>query len=446
MAITDYLTLSQLAGVIRLAVTQHTGDYWVVAEIAQLSVNRKSGHCYLELMEKEEDRTLARMKGVIWAGDFKSLAAEFREKTGRDLEAGMKILMLARPSFHEVYGLSLNVRDIDPAYTLGEAALRRKETIERLRKEGVIDLNRGLPLPPVLQRIAVVSSGTAAGYGDFLSRLTGSAYGYGFSLTLFEAYMQGTRAERSILSALERCRRKADKYDALALIRGGGSQADLQCFDSYPLARAIATFPLPVLTGIGHERDETVADRAAHRRLITPTAAAEFILTRTRGFEEAVEGLSSRLVKYAERLIGDERNSLQTRGALLSSALRNFLASEKHGLSALARRFEHSVIRELADRGSSMERLAVSLTIRLQAYLSGQLKALRNLDARARLLDPRNVLRRGYSITTLGGRPVTDASALKRGDIIDTRLYSGTVTSSVENIREGGEDGSQKKT
>jgi exodeoxyribonuclease VII large subunit len=346
--------------------------------------------------------------------------------------------MLARPTFHEVYGLSLTVSAIDPSYTLGEMAMKRRETLERLTKEGVIDQNRRLALPPVLQRIAVISSSTAAGYGDFRSRLITSPYS--FSVMLFEAYMQGERAERSILSALESLKKDAANFDALVVIRGGGAQADLQCFDGYALAREIALFPLPVLSGIGHERDETVVDRVAHMRLITPTATAEFVISKARDFEARVDALSSGLARFAERLLRDERRSLEAHGRLLGSAVRNYMASRGHELSAIARRFEHSAVRDLTGRAGAVEELAMLIRLHGLTYLKRRGVELEGLEARARLLDPVNVLKRGYSITTLGGRAVADASALRKGDIINTRLYRGEVTSIVEKAVEERED------
>jgi exodeoxyribonuclease VII large subunit len=439
----EYLTLRQLAGVIKLAVTRQTGEHWVVAEVAQVNVNLKSGHCYLELIEKEDGQTLARMKGTVWSSAFGRLSARFRVETGKELEAGMKILMLARPVFHELYGLSLNIRDIDPAYTLGEMALKRRQTIERLIKEGIIERNRELPLAPVLQRIAVISSSTAAGYGDFISRITGS--GYGFSITLCEAYLQGELAERSILAALKHFKRNAGLYDVVVIIRGGGSQADLQCFDSYGLAREAALCPLPVLTGIGHERDETVTDRVAHMRLMTPTAVADFILSRSREFEEAVEGLASRLTRRLEGLISAGRSVLQTLDTLLLAALRGRLTAHGYDLSRLARDFQHSVAQALLGRRGRVERLGVSLLLQTRAYLSGKAEAIRDINTRVRLLDPRGVLKRGYSITLYRGRPVTEASALREGDIIDTRLYKGTVRSSVRKTKGDSNDGKQEE-
>lgn len=432
----NYISLKELTGIIKSAVSGHTGEYWVVAEIASLNVNRKSGHCYLELVEKEDDRTVAQMKGAIWARDFISLSADFKHNTGRDLSAGMKVLMLGRAAFHDVYGLSLNIYDIDPRYTLGEMALKRKQTIERLVKEGIIDLNKHVPFPLVPQRIAVISSETAAGFGDFVNRIRSNPYGYGFSLTLHDAYMQGERAERSIVSAMESCKKKIKQYDLLVVIRGGGSQAELHCFDGYRIAKEAAGMPIPVLTGIGHERDETVLDRVAHRRLITPTAVAEFIISRVRGFEESVDGMTASLLKHVEGLLVSEENSLAMQRTLLHSTASGHLSAQTHRFSSSVKDFDHASIRSLTNIQNRLDRATTSFLFQTERYVSAKMEAIDKFDTKVSLLDPASVLMRGYSITSHDGKAIKDATALGPGDIIDTRLYKGSIRSAVKETKE----------
>src|SRR5208283_3896422 len=232
---------------------------WVTAEIAELKCNQR-GHCYLELVEKDEDKTIAQTKATIWAYEYRKLSHKFQAATNESIRPGMKIMFLAVVNFHEVYGLSLNIRDIDPTYTLGEMARKRKEVIERLRKEGLLELNKGLHLPLVPQRIAVISSPTAAGYGDFFNQLDTNPYGYKFVHVLFPAMVQGHEAEGSIVAALLKIKKYRHLFDVAVIIRGGGSAVDLSCFDNYALASQIAGCPIPVITGIGHEKDDTVAD------------------------------------------------------------------------------------------------------------------------------------------------------------------------------------------
>lgn len=432
----DYISLKELTGIIKDAVSDNTDEYWVTAEISSLNVNRKSGHCYMELIEKEDDSTVARMRATIWARDFRTLSADFKLNTGSELATGMKVLMLSRVSFHDVYGLSLNVFDIDPRYTLGEMALKRKQTIERLEKEGIIDLNKSLPFPLVPQRIAVISSETAAGYGDFVNRIMNNPHGYSFNLTLHEAYMQGERAERSILKALTSCRKKMGQYDVLVIIRGGGSQAELHCFDSYTLAKETANLTIPVLTGIGHERDETVLDRVAHRRLITPTAVAEYIIYKVRLFDEMVDTLSNRLLKRTEGLLTSEENSLAMLTAFLHSMSERHLSSQRHRLSSLTKDFDHSSIRFLSSVKTSIDMAVTFLLHRTEKYLSSKMEFINRFDTKLGLLDPAEVLKRGYSITSMRGKALRDTSNLVPGDIIETRLWKGLIKSRVDETEE----------
>jgi exodeoxyribonuclease VII large subunit len=391
------------------------GTYWIIAEIAEAKCNQR-GHCYLDLVEKEDDRTIAQIKATIWAYEYKKLARKFQTATGETLKAGMKILLLASVTFHEVYGLSLNVRDIDPAYTMGEMARRKREVIERLKKEEIIDLNKGLALPLVPQRVAVVSSPTAAGYGDFFNQLDTNPYGYGFIHILFPALMQGQDAERSIISALGEIREKTHLFDVVVVIRGGGSAVDLSCFDGYPLASHVAKFPLPVITGIGHEKDDTVVDLVAHTRMKTPTAVAEFLISGVRSFDERIMDLRYRIVTFSERLLKDERNRVH----------------------ALGQRLRFLPVRLAATVESRLLILERGLAASVSLLLKNEEARLHRIEQAVRLLDPENILRRGYSITRRRGRIIRDASSVRKGDLVETTLYNGSITSIVAQKKETG--------
>jgi exodeoxyribonuclease VII large subunit len=453
----EFITLRQLAGVLKLAIAQGTTECWVVAEAASVNLNRASGHCYLELIEKDGDATLAQMKATIWSRVYRGLDARFRAGAGRPIEKGMKLLLLVRPVFHEVYGLSLSVTDIDPRYTLGEMALRRRETIDRLRKEGLLDRNRRLPLPPVVLRLAVVTSRTAAGLGDFRDRLRASPYA--FTLDLHEAVMQGEKAEASIMEALGRVARKAARYDAVVVVRGGGAQADLQCFDSYALCRAAALMPLPVLTGVGHERDESVMDMVAHRRLITPTACAEFLVGRARDFEGAMEALGARIATLVHKRMSSEREALALArrglragshrmiegegarmgrlGSEFGHLVRRALVRASQTVADRARGIERHVLASLGRRGQAVERVRGVLPYGVRAALAAGGRRLERAETRVTLLDPVAVMRRGYSITLHAGRALRDASGLRVGEHIETRLMRGSITSSIEGTTPG---------
>ncbi|MGC9341230.1 MAG: exodeoxyribonuclease VII large subunit, partial [Bacteroidales bacterium] len=274
------ISLSKLSNRIRKKISESFPDqFWVIAEISELHVN-SSGHAYLELIEKNPDnnKILARMRATIWAYTWRMIRPYFEGSTGYQLTAGIKVLVFVSLEFHSLYSISLNIKDIDPSYTLGDLARKKAEIIDRLKKEGVMEMNKQLGFPLVAQRIAVISSSTAAGFEDFLNTLSSNSYNFHFQVSLFQAIMQGDSAEDSIISALEQIYEVEENFDVVVLIRGGGAQIDLDCFNNYDLAYHITQFPLPVLTGIGHERDETVADMVAHTRLKTPTAVAELLI------------------------------------------------------------------------------------------------------------------------------------------------------------------------
>ena len=386
-------------------------SYWVVAEIGDLRENQR-GHCYMELVEKEDEEVKAKMRANIWAYNYRNLAPWFTSMTGQKLQSGMKILVNAQVQYHPVFGLSLNVRDIDPTFTLGERARKRQEIIDKLQKEGLFDENRSLSLPTVPQRVAVISSPTAAGFGDFQDQLSNNAYGYGFKTRLFKAIMQGEEATGSIIQAMEQVAAKAENYDVLVIIRGGGSQVDLDCFDTYDLAAAISSFPLPVLTGIGHERDETIADLVAHTQLKTPTAVSEFLISGMIAFEQ-------RLLEYLKRL-----NLVTTE--TLSMEGRRFLMHQNRLKTAIKSVFMHKNY----EVTSKME----GLKLKLNAYFNNQAMKLESMEKNITLLDPGNTFKRGYTLTTINNRIISNFEDLSKGDKIKTYSAEHVVDSKVEKI------------
>ena len=451
----NVLTLGELAYLIKSTIQSSLNDeYWVAAEIAQINYNYNSGHCYLDLAEKQNDATTAKMRAAIWASNFRQINNNFRTMTGQELQSGMKILMLARVTFHEVHGLSLNIRDIDPRYTLGEMALKRRQIIERLTKEGIIEKNRQLGLPPVLQKIAVISSMSAAGYGDFQSRLNNNPYGYRFYHRLFQAHMQGEKAEESILGALKKCIALRAHFEVIVIIRGGGSIVDLHCFDSYPLAKLIALSPLPVFTGIGHERDETVIDRVANQRLITPTAVAEFLIYAAKKFEDSVDNLRQRLLIRTNTLLEREEHSVNNFAESLKRHAKHYFKTatntlknniyllQTNALAALKTPFVDLKAYEgrlknagnvlLKNSGRKLKDYRKVLGVHPWHMLSIQSQKIENYETKIDLLDPHNVLSRGYSITCLNGKILKGTGRVRKGDIINTRLHEGSITSIVE--------------
>jgi exodeoxyribonuclease VII large subunit len=416
------ITLFELNSLVREAISRELPDlYWVTAEIAELKLNQK-GHCYLDLVEKEDHKTVAQIRATIWAYEYRTLSRKFETAAKTPLKSGIKALLLVAVGFHEVYGLSLNIKDIDPAYTVGEMALRKREIIERLRREGLLDRNKDIPLPLVPQRIAVISSPTAAGYGDFTEHLERNPYNYKFQHTIFSAVMQGEDAEKSVLAAFDAIEKQKGSFDVVVLIRGGGSVADLGCFDNYAMAARIAHCGLPVITGIGHEKDDTVADMAAHTKMKTPTAVAEFLISGVRSFDERINSTGSSICLAAERLLNLSSNALEM----------------------ISRRFAHAASNAAAAPLVRIDTLKKNIGVQLKRLLEKKESRLATCEQALRHLDPVNVLRRGYSITRFKGRSVKDSSILPIGAIIMSEFYQGRVSSSVVGQEE--DDGKIKGT
>jgi exodeoxyribonuclease VII large subunit len=406
---------------------------WVVAEISEIRCNSK-GHCYLELVEREEEETIAQIKANIWAYTFRNLASKFEKTTGETLKQGMKVLLQVNVTFHEIYGLSLNVKDIDPTYSLGAMARKKREVIERLTKEGLINLNKQIPLPLVPQRIAVISSATAAGYGDFIDHIDDNPYGYKIFYKLYQSLMQGQEAEASIIAALKQIRGHIKLHDAVVIIRGGGSQIDLSCFDTYSLAVEVAKFPLPVITGIGHERDDTVVDMVVHTKLKTPTAVAEFLILGMSSFEERLSDAQSTLVIRAKELLREENHRLQYLMQQFRHIVRDRFNGEINRIETALHRLIHGTTQVIDGNNNKLKLDVNRLVGGLKIVFHEHKNKIKHFEQAIRLLDPINVLQRGYSITYLWEKAIKDSSELQAGDIIRTKVYKGSVNSKVEAI------------
>ncbi len=404
---------------------------WVVAEISEIRCNSK-GHCYLELVEREEEETIAQIRANIWAYTFRGIASKFEKATGESLKQGMKVLLQVNVTFHEVYGLSLNVRDIDPTYSLGEMVRKKREIIDRLTKEGLLQLNKQIPLPLVPQKIAVISSVTAAGYGDFINHLVDNPYGYKIFHTLYHSAMQGQEAESSIISALRKIRGHKDLFDAVVIVRGGGSQIDLSCFDTYGLAVEVAQFPLPVITGIGHERDDTVADLVAHTKLKTPTAVAEFLLSGMSSFEERLSNAQRTLAHLIDESMKEETHRFQYLVQHFRHIVRDRFSGEMSRIEIVLHKLIHETTQSINSHNSSLKLDMSRIVGGLNKLFQQKENRIKHCGQALRLLDPVNVLKRGYSITYFKEKAVKDIATLQEGDIIRTRVYKGMVKSKVE--------------
>ncbi len=408
------VTLTELQGLIRDRIYEALpGSFWVIAEIAEMKV-QTAGHCYLELTGSDTPggRVTARARATIWASKYRSLSIFFNASTGIPLRAGITILFKATVEYHELYGLSLNVSDIDPAYTAGDMALRREAIIRKLTAEGVISMNCGLPLNPYPRNIAIVSSSKAAGYQDFIDHLVNNPYGYVFKPVLFEAVMQGDTTTASVTEALEMISEETFKFDVVVIIRGGGSTTDLSWFDSYEIAYHVTQFPLPVLTGIGHEKDQSVTDMVAWKALKTPTAVAGFIVERTLECE-------NRIIGMAETLASAVTGALDAAGEQISS-LQNRTA-------ATARLIVRIKQEKLGYHTETLRRVAVSVIRKAK-------EATDRAEDSMHHLDPAGVLKRGFTLTSRNGIIIRSPEELETGDTIKTHFANGTASSKVENV------------
>ena len=407
------LSLYELNSIVRSFIEEGAEEnYWVQGELLE-GREGQGGHFYGELVEKSEltGAIVARARITIWARVYYMLSMRFHEETGQRLRPGIKVLLKVKVSFSELYGYSLNVLDIDGTYTLGDMAKRRQEILQRLEQDGIIDDNKTLSMPTMLKRIAVVSSPTAAGYGDFSRQLLENEWGLSFRVKLFPAIMQGQQVPESITSALLQIADEADKWDAVVIIRGGGATSDLIDYDSYYLAACIAQHPLPVITGIGHDRDQTVPDMVAHTSVKTPTAAAAFILEHQLAHLSLLQDLQQRIPQAAH----------------------SYLQQAQHRFALLCHRLPTSATFMLQKELQRMERLSAFIPRFAQTSLVRETHRLELLEHRLRASDPNLLLKRGYSITlSPDGEIITDVSMIRPGERIVTRLQGGEVTSEVK--------------
>lgn len=385
------------------------GDFWVEAELSEAREN--NGHCYMELIQKDErgNTPVARASAKCWRSAWQTVRPEFERVTGMQLRAGMKVLLCVYPQFHEAYGFSWIVSDIDPTFTLGDMARRRMEIIKTLKDEGVFDLNKQLPLPMFAQRIAVISSQTAAGYGDFCNQLAGNQYGFRFSIELFPATMQGEGVEKSVIGRLDEIYGREHDFDCVVIIRGGGASSDLSGFDSLALAENIANFPLPVITGIGHDRDETVADMVAHARVKTPTAAAALLIEHLCDVANRIQDCQQRIYNKVAMTMQTEKQRLSRLSQLIPTQFSLVSSRQQARIDLLLARLKTASERRIANESHRLDLFA----------------------QRALSLDPQLLLQRGYSLTVVNGKTIKDVADLKEGDMIETRLANGKVMSNV---------------
>lgn len=430
---TPQLSLYELNQLVRETIDVSMPDeYWVEAELAE--VREVRGHCYMELVQKDvsSHTPVARASAKCWRSRWMLVGPYFERMTGRRLCAGLKVLLRVHADFHEAYGFSWIVTDIDPRFTMGDLARRRQEIIRILRQEGVLELQRELSLPMFTQRIAVISSENAAGYGDFCNQLLHNDYGLHFTVQLFSAVMQGEQVERSVIAALDRINADADAFDAVVIIRGGGATSELSGFDTLELAENVANFPLPVITGIGHERDESVLDLVAHTSVKTPTAAATFLIDHLATVLQRIGEAQEAVTRIVGQRLAIERMRIDRFASVIPMQFSVVKTSREAHLDNLFATLIAAVRQHLAAAEHRLAALSAGLPPVAERLLTVEQHRIDLLAQRVEAVDPVQLLNRGYSITLHNGRSVRDARSLRSGDEIETRVAHGTIWSVVK--------------
>lgn len=450
----DHLSLSELNNLIREALEMNFVDgVWVVAEVASLRT-AGVGHAYMELVEKDGDNVKSKIRANCWSYTYRQIASDFFRTTGQTLQAGLKVLFYVEVTFHEVFGLSLNVKGLDSTYTLGDMARRKKEVVDRLTKERLIDKNKEFELPLVVQNIAIISSEGAAGYEDFMEQLTQNEFGVRFETDLYQASMQGDKTASEVTSALLDIQSSSKKYDVVVIIRGGGSNIDLNAFDSYEIAKAIALFTCPVLSGIGHERDESVVDLVSNQAFKTPTAVAQFVidtaadllynldqfkqeikeLIENRVAEEkfGLERMVTTLERQGFELIQTQKELLNTTHLRLPMMVRDLLQEKRMVLSGMFSKVSEGVLSELKEKDKDLLRTTISLKSRVKEVLKDATQALERQEQFVKLNDPEKLLEKGYSLTYFNGKIIKSSDKVKPGDEIEMKLKSGSIKAEVK--------------
>lgn len=455
----QHITLSELQSHIKESLKRDVGGYyWVVAEVSEISIKGGAGHCYLTLVEKVDGMPMAkaRVNANIWAGKYAILKHYFVSQAGRDIEVGMKLLLRATVNYHELYGISLNIIDIDPTYTLGEIELQRQRVIKELKDNGLLDLNKSVVMPDVLQNIAVISSLTAAGFQDFEKELRGNEFGFKYALTLFNTTMQGAGAENSIIQSLRNISCQYDKFDAIVIIRGGGAQSDLACFNQFDLCCEIASMPLGVITGIGHDKDVSVADMTASVSLKTPTAVARYLIDKSRILDDRISNLmeyfksfsvdfldkecrrveqsaqklkitTSEAVHVAEKNIEMTRSTIKYTSTRLIEHYLNQNITKKEKLNNLSEK-------HLISSKIELEQKLEILKVGVYKYINQQKQTFERSKLMIQGYDPQRILKNGYAIAKLNNKIIRSKKDVHIGDTINLNLFDGEIKSKITDI------------
>ena len=426
------LTLYELNSLVREVIEcEMPNEYWVEAELSECRENR--GHCFMELIQKDEHTAtpIAKAAAKCWAQKWMLIRPYFERITGQRLHVGMKVLLKVYAQFHESFGFSWIVTDIDPTYTLGDMARKRQEIIRQLKEEGVFDLQKELHLPLFCQRIAVISSETAAGYGDFCNQLANNPYGFQFRTWLFPAIMQGEEVEKTIIQALNRINDVLEDFDAVVIIRGGGATSDMSGFDTLSLAENVANFPLPIITGIGHERDESILDMVSYTRVKTPTAAASFLISHLKEVLDAILDSQNRLTRLAQQKLTQLSAQLSTIAEMLPRVFSTAKVRQEARIDGLYSRILSMIQQKIITQKAIVGQVEERIPMLLERRLTTERHLLQLAEEKARSLNPVLLLKRGYSITTKDGKAIRNPQELEKGDLIETRLSEGIIKSTI---------------
>lgn len=386
---------------------------WVKAEIVKLNFFSQSGHCYPDLVEKRDGKVVAEIRGNIWNSHFNKINKKFQSVLNESLSDNMTVICLASIKYHPVYGLSLNITDMDPNYTLGELAREKAETIKKLTDEKIIALNKQKELPLLPKNIAVISVETSKGYLDFVNVIENNSWGYNFHYKLFPAILQGAKSVSTITKQLKHIKDHTDIFDALVIIRGGGGEIGLSSYDNYRLAKAIAMYPIPVLTGIGHATNQTVTEMVSHESFITPTKMAEFLIQKFHNFAAEIDKNSRTIVE----------------------SVNDILLKQKSGLKETARLFKTLSAQFILNEKNKWDDIQKYLSLYSRQKMENEKSVLTNLESKIRILSPQNILKRGYSITRLDGKAVENVKQLNPGSEIESYFVDGKVSSVVNKIK-----------
>lgn len=417
----------------RLLADPSVMNCWVVAETTDVRINQ---HCYLQLLEKnpKTGATVAKIKAIIWGSQFRFLNARFKQVTGRDIGNDMKIMVCLSVNYSPQYGLTVVINDINPEFTLGDMERQRQEILNRLTQEGIIGQNKTVPVPPVLQRIAIVSAAGAAGYGDFMKQLTDNKYGVCFYPCLFQATMQGVKTVPTVLAALDKVEQNQHLFDCVVIIRGGGGTEELNSFNNYDLARRVATFPLPVIVGIGHERDITVLDYVAGIRVKTPTAAAEHIILQAANALAHIGDLSNQVVSIARDYIARAKEQLSYYAGNLPIMAQRIIDTNTLRLQNFIQNIPLHVQRRIEGENAQLARQKDAIKNAVAQVKMKETMRLEALGDKIELLSPRKVMARGYTLTTCEGKIMTDAAQLEAGKLVTIHFRDGKVVAGTQSV------------